>query len=166
MDLDALSPMYDAGGNVHYYVNEVARLKDGRFNGVVHADVLAIELDNEGRATVISTPSEIRVSVTNFASNFHDLEHANLIPHWTDATIKAGYPSPLSIILAMMFLEIASKAWNKHYNGYLTHRNLPHQLLQQEFHVHFISTSQNASIAEQYREFKARVEQINTYKSD
>ncbi|KAJ7865623.1 hypothetical protein B0H14DRAFT_3598711 [Mycena olivaceomarginata] len=155
MDLDALSPMYDAGGNVHYYVNEVARLKDGRyiipirwvvFNGVVHADVLAIELDDEGRATVISTPSEIRVSVKNFASNFHDLEHASLIPHWTDATIKAGYPSrmpnpkrkiakgrPLYHSFVDYFGDDVSgnrsKAWNKHYNGYLTHRNLPRQLL-------------------------------------
>ncbi|KAF8216946.1 hypothetical protein K438DRAFT_2007674 [Mycena galopus ATCC 62051] len=189
MDLNALSPMYNAGRNVHYYVNEVARLKDGTFNipirwvvfkGVIHADFLEVKLDGEGNASVISTPSERLVSVTELALDFQDLEHAGAIPQWTDTAIKAGYPScmpnpqrkiankrPLYHSFVDYFTDNVSgnrsKAWNKHYNGYLTHRNLPRQLLQQEFHVHFISTSQNASVAEQYREFKARVDEISAH---
>lgn len=53
-----------------------------------------------------------------------------------------------------------SKAWNKHWNAYMTHRNLPHELLQQEHHTHFISTSPRGTMIEQFGECKKIIEYV------
>ncbi|KAJ7244100.1 hypothetical protein C8J57DRAFT_1556116 [Mycena rebaudengoi] len=182
MDLDMLSPMYDSRGS-HYYVNEVSRLKNGNFvipirwvicNDKVHADVFSISFNDQGEATVLDEGTSL-VCSEEFVENYLDLLHVRKIPKWAAGSIEAGHSArmpnlkralaagdPLYCSFVDYFGDDVSgnrtKSWNKHWNAYMTHRNLPRECLQQEFHTHFISTSPNASVTEQFNEFKSRVE--------
>ncbi|KAJ6615957.1 hypothetical protein B0H10DRAFT_2164767 [Mycena sp. CBHHK59/15] len=186
MDLDALSPIFDAG-SAHYYVNEISQLKNGKFvipirwvmfRGKVYADSFSVTFNEENKATVVDGRT-ILICANDLSNNYLDLQHRGTIPKWGASTIDAGHPErmpnpkreitggdPLYTSFVYYFGDDVSgnrtKSWNKHWNAYITHRNLPRKLLQQEFHVHFISTSPTASISEQFREFKANVESTHT----
>ncbi|KAJ6523814.1 hypothetical protein B0H19DRAFT_1223959 [Mycena capillaripes] len=185
MDLDILSPMYAACAT-HYYVNEVACLRNGKFvvpirwvifRDKVWADAFLVTSNEQGEAT-IADQKTILICVDDLRHNYHDLDAMGKIPKWGASTIEAGYPArmpnPKRIIAAgrpfySSFVDYfsddvsgnKSKSWNKHWNAYMTHRNLPRQILQQEFHIHFISTSPNASVSEQFSEFKHAVEETH-----
>ncbi|KAJ7333330.1 hypothetical protein DFH08DRAFT_785684 [Mycena albidolilacea] len=177
-----LTPMFDAGHGVHYYVDELAQLSDGhlvipvrwiKVDGAMHVDVYSVEFNAEVQSSPESSTSTdiFRVSAALLAFNFLDLTFRNQIPKWTDASTASGYhsrmPNPLRAIAKgdpfyTIFVDYfsddvsgnRSKSWNKHWNTYMTNRSLPRRLLQHEFYVHFVSTSQHASIPEQFTEFQ------------
>ncbi|OBZ74735.1 hypothetical protein A0H81_05600, partial [Grifola frondosa] len=181
MDLSLLSPMYDAG-NRHFYVNEVAKMCNGQlviplrwvtYRGKTHADAFAVELHDNGTASVLDQES-IFIQAKNLDYNYLDLQALDQLPHWCTDTVSKGYPThmpnpdhalaqgdPLYTSSVDHFSDDVSgnhsKSWNKHWNTYMTHRNLPRQFLQQD--------SPNASITEQFYDFKQIVEYMHYHLS-
>ncbi|KAJ7327989.1 hypothetical protein DFH08DRAFT_916737 [Mycena albidolilacea] len=167
MDLNNLGPMYDAKHlNAHFYVNEVARLDSGKlvipvrwlkYGKKICADAYAVSFNAETKTAYHPGPVSQAIQSLAFSERFFGFpEHM---------------PNPKRILadgdpLYSSFIDYfgddvsgnRSKSWNKHWNAYMTHRNLPRELLHQEYHVHFVSTSPNATITEQFTVFKTVVE--------
>ncbi|KAJ6542973.1 hypothetical protein B0H19DRAFT_865265, partial [Mycena capillaripes] len=167
MDLDILSPMYDAGVR-HYYVNEVARLRDGKlvipirwikFRGRLYADAFSVSFDDQVQCSAFA-----KFALSKALTSTMDAGHSSRMPN-PKRKIAAGRPMYSSFVnyFADDVSGNRSKSWNKHWNAYMTHQNLPRKVLQQESHVHFISTSPNATVSEQFLEFKAAVELISLF---
>ncbi|KAF8145504.1 hypothetical protein K438DRAFT_2097776 [Mycena galopus ATCC 62051] len=189
---ELLTPMFDAGNGVHYYVNEVTQLTDGRFvipfrwikvDKLMHADTNLVKMDDQVRlSNIFENRADVkkdilRVSASLLAFNFLDLECKNQVLKWSDTFIKDGNQQCMPSLLRAtvngdLFYTIfvdyfsddvsrnRSKSWNKHWNAYLTNCALPRELLQHEFYVHFILTSQHVSVPEQFREFQKLIKII------
>ncbi|KAJ7677630.1 hypothetical protein B0H17DRAFT_1161361 [Mycena rosella] len=172
--------------HAHFYVNELARLSSGdfvipirwlTFRGRVWADTFTVKIDTSGVATVIDTHTTL-ISSADLVANYLGLEDEGSIPQWSAKTLECGHsermPNPKRALAGgdpLYHCRVdyfgddvsgnRSKSWNKHWNAYMTNCNLPRALLNQEFHVHFISTSPHASIMEQFIAFKSVVEQTH-----
>ncbi|KAF7768434.1 hypothetical protein Agabi119p4_7677 [Agaricus bisporus var. burnettii] len=96
-----------------------------------------------------------------------DLMDRDMIPDWSPATNATQHPQRMpnpdralaeGEPLYTSFIDVfgddvsgnQSKSWNKHWNIYITHRNLPRKLLQQQYNIHFVSTSTQAPVPEQF----------------
>ncbi|KAJ6626610.1 hypothetical protein B0H10DRAFT_1941631 [Mycena sp. CBHHK59/15] len=155
MDLDNLSPMYDVK-RCHFYVNELARMNNRklvipirwvRYRNTVCADAFIVELDPIGTATVIDN-STVMISAGDLEGNYLDLEFERSLPSvWADNAIKKGYPQ------RMPNPKRALAEGDPLYTSFVDYFGD-----NQEFHVHFVSTSLHASITEQFTVFKSVLE--------
>lgn len=117
----------------------------------------------------------VLIHTKDLARNLLEVIEDGLMPEWTGVTVAAGHPSRMpnpdralaeGDPLYCSFIDIfgddvsgnRSKSWNKHWNIYMSHRNLPRKLLHQQFHTHFVSTSTHAGTSEQFQGIKSIIE--------
>ncbi|KAF8066040.1 hypothetical protein FPV67DRAFT_1653670 [Lyophyllum atratum] len=183
IDRHFMSPMYDDGIR-HYFIDELAQLKNGEFviplrwledaDGRIVADAWHVQLGEDARATVIDSVT-VMIHTDDLVGNYLNLVEENLVPEWSVVTAEAGHPlrmpNPDRALaegdpIYTSFIDVfgddvsgnRSKSWNKHWNIYVSHRNLTRKLLHQQFHTHFVSTSTHASIPEQFHGVKSIIE--------
>ncbi|KAI0368156.1 hypothetical protein BV20DRAFT_948572, partial [Pilatotrama ljubarskyi] len=160
MDRSMLSPMFDAGEK-HYYVDELSRLATGDLviplrwvivHGEVHFDAHRVNLD----ATTVRHYFSFLVLHQQRSLLTTSIDPLPFVmPNPLRETAEGD---PLYSSFVNHFIDDVSgnrsKSWNKHINTYMTHANLPRKILQQEAHIHFVSTSPHATAAEQACDFK------------
>lgn len=128
----------------------------------------------QAKSTIVDNKVTL-IKADMLQSNILDLVDDGTMPVWCDLTVEKKYPdrmpNPDHAIanghpIYSCFVDIfgddvsgnRSKSWNKHWNVYMNHRNLPRKLLFQQYHTHFLSTSTHASVPEQFEGIKSRIE--------
>ncbi|KAJ7310818.1 hypothetical protein DFH08DRAFT_918219 [Mycena albidolilacea] len=152
IDRDTLTPMI-VDGHRHFYVNELARCRDGPFviplcwvlfKGEMHADAMVATVDGDGTAhtcSIIIWTCSSRNCFRMLGTPSSAAKYPSKMPN---PLCKLAHGRPMYTSFVDLFFDDVSgnrsKSWNKHYNCYCTHRNLPRRILQQEFHTHFVTT--------------------------
>ncbi|KAG8696148.1 hypothetical protein FRC09_008704 [Ceratobasidium sp. 395] len=186
--LEDLTPTY-ADGSKMYYVNELARLHDGRYvipqrwitrNKVLTADCRLVDWQEDEGDTGLRVSEEIvSINAKAFASNYFDLvEHMTPSQYQFTASsqeFQDKMPNPLRKLagdseeLVTCFIKPwcddvsggRTKQYQPHNNIYVAHANLPGHLLNQEYCVRFASTATHASSVEQFEAIKKQLDSNN-----
>ncbi|KAJ7192259.1 hypothetical protein GGX14DRAFT_537765 [Mycena pura] len=176
-----LTPMHSRG-NKRFWIEEIAQLFDGRFviphtwivrNGELTADVSFVARTGDGRWKLEDGLEQtVNLKALDLQDDF-DFIHAvfgNELS-WVDARDVPPMPNSmrelveededLFVIMVSPWADDVSgnrsKQYNKHMNMCAGNGCLPGRMLQQEFHIHYISTSPHASSAEQFATFRDHV---------
>ncbi|KAJ7129877.1 hypothetical protein C8R43DRAFT_896658 [Mycena crocata] len=176
-----LTPMYVRGLR-QFYIDEVAILESDlmvipvawiKINGVLCANCVDVTPSTTGW-TIGAVPRAVKAS--EFRFNYHDLiaQIGDKIT-WAENVVVPPMPNPLRelagdddlyVVMVPIWADDVSgnksKQYNKHINMYLANSNLPGQLLQQEYHVRFVSTSPHATSPEQFSAIKEQIQSTLT----
>ncbi|KAJ3545720.1 hypothetical protein NMY22_g2322 [Coprinellus aureogranulatus] len=171
--LDMLTPAWESDYGKRFYVNELAKLSDGRYvipfvwvtyNGKVHGRCHAAIQTSTGIKVDVSR--ELRLSTDLLQNNYPELlemhrDSGALRFAPCSSTFGTSMPNPkreecededlFTIWIPLWADDVSgarSKQYQKHVNVYMNNSNLPGKLTQQEYFVHFISASQEASAPE------------------
>ncbi|KAF7314129.1 hypothetical protein HMN09_00572000 [Mycena chlorophos] len=166
---DELTPMF-SNGQRRWWINEVAMLDNGQFvipttwiirDGKLTSDALRVSRNNGVWDT---TGEHLRIGADDLALDFDDLlaQHGPELA-WTERSKPFLQPMPnpqralsgnrdLYVVGVSVWIDDVSGNRSKQYNKFLMmlgqNTALPGQLLKQEFHVHYMAASPNASTAE------------------
>jgi len=128
-------------------------------------------------STIKDDKAAVMLRASDLEYNMLDLSDRNMMPKWCSVTVTKGHvsrmPNPDRILaeghpIYVSMIDIfgddvsgnRSKSWNKHWNMYMTHRNLPRKILHQSGHIHFVSTSTHAPVPEQFHAVKEVIEYV------
>ncbi|KAF7375527.1 hypothetical protein MSAN_00440900 [Mycena sanguinolenta] len=178
-----LTPMYSRGVK-RWWIEEVGQLRDGRYvllhtwivwNGVL-TTVSIVTRTEDGRWK-LEDGIEETVDAVDLDLDFSDIQDQfgdELT--WVDGHAVPAMPNPMRKLVDddedLFVLMVSpwadnvsgnhSKQYNKHMNMCTGNGCLPGRLLQQEFHVHYISMSLHATSAEQFATFRDHVKSTET----
>ncbi|KAH9912209.1 uncharacterized protein B0H18DRAFT_942872 [Fomitopsis serialis] len=156
----------------HFYIKELARLRDGRYvmplrfvedNEVDCLDGFLVVHYPATGIFVVRSEELIRVAAEELQDNVVELQNQlniqfdALAPLWVrdvrhPVRAKAANRPTFTVRLMAWCDDVSgnkTKQYNAHTNVYVANINLPHEKLKQEYFVRFCSTSQHASSAEQ-----------------
>nr|GAT45997.1 predicted protein [Mycena chlorophos] len=173
-----LTPMFSRGQR-RFWVEELARRRDGSFvllrslvvrDGVLSTEAQTVIRDADGRwhyneeARFESFPVDkldrdftevLEMLAGEGDGEIHWTPGSNPVPPMPNPLhAKVADDKDLVVVMADIFQDDTSgnvsKQWDKHLVTCVRNGNLPGRLLQQEFNVKFVSSSQHASCAEQF----------------
>ncbi|KAK6974686.1 hypothetical protein R3P38DRAFT_3202742 [Favolaschia claudopus] len=144
-------------------------------DGVLISDVSIVTVMDDGRWQIEEIEDEINADDLQW--DYQDIvaEFGENLPS-VDPSKALNIPNPMRRLVEddedLYVLMVSpwaddvsgnrSKQYNKHMNMYTGNGCLAGRLLQQEFHVHFISSSPHASSPEQFAAFRDHVKETET----
>ncbi|KAJ7618023.1 hypothetical protein FB45DRAFT_1103391 [Roridomyces roridus] len=167
---DQLTPMFSKG-HKRFWIEELARCADGTFviphtwiirDGILTSDASVVKLRADGRWYV--EPDEIQITADDLEFDYDDISGIPAMPNAMRGLVEDD--EDLYVIMVSPWADDVSgnrsKQYNKHMNMYIGNGCLPGFLLQQEFHVHYVSSSPYASAAEQFAAFRDHAQSTET----